>query len=717
MVLILTLTVIVIAILLKIFNNIPILKSLIVVTLSLAIAIVFSAIAVYEYNVVVIASKIRLNLSLLYSDLLGNNLIDIAFIIKHHSNYLLVVFFSTYITSFVLLYVVDYSLHIFEHLFYSDNKTQIEFNKYCKCVLIDGEWGSGKSHYYRKKIEPSFLQKPLYFSCFSATKDELITKLIISNPLYNLVSLNGLLIKFMLNNWQLFMPKNKIIVFDDIERMHSESTYEDIIAIISFLRDKNNCNLILIINQKSTNLEKHQIFNAYLEKIIDDIITIPKVKFIDIADSLNQIKIDEAYKDEVVKVINQTQEQLKLDNLRILINSYYHSSVALMSFGRLGNLTDLDKQILLQVTKLSLGNLIKLNYLFFKDNALYRKAINSKDDDEINKKLEEYKLKPEDIHTYGISMRQELNIDKLKNTLFHYMISVYIKQKYRISQGKILKNNNGKNEIIHSIINKSKGIKSEVGNNDYFKELQADRVALFNSVFFNYLDNSILNFDSGDHREIEMYMWGCICIKFNKKLASKISMVLSESLFAKDFKQFEIMKSDYEIWFYNVSDIEAEDNFKSFSTLFINEKYKFITSDGYVNHQIPVKKSRFLYDIFMLENKAIVELISKTNLYEYLFTSTTSIVNVLKSPISNANVISLIEGIAICLFYLYNLDNYKIKDIAKLKQDLINSMRMIKDSELQSCIDRINKRLDEISPNNADLIKFTEDFVGQLRRQ
>ncbi len=714
MVLILTLSFTAIAIFLKVFNNIPILKSVIVSTLSLAIAIVFSAVAVYEYNFVVITSKILSNLSVLYSDLLGNNLIDIAFIIKHHFNYLLIVFVSTYVAYFVLLYAVDYSLHIFEHLFYSDNKTQIEFNKHCKCILIDGEWGSGKSYYYRKKIEPSFLQKPLYFSCFSTTKDELITKLIISSQLYNLVSLNGLLIKFMLNNWQLFMPKNKIIVFDDIERMHSESTYEDIIAIISFLSDKNNCNLILIINQKSINLEKYQIFNAYLEKVVDDIITIPKVKFKDIANSLSQIKIDEAYKNEVVEVINQTQEQLKLNNLRILINSYYHSSVALMSFDGLGNLTDLDKEILLRVAKLSLGNLIKLNYLFLKDNALYRKAINSQNDDKTNKDLEEYKLKPEDVHTYGISMRQELNMDKLKNHLFDYAISMFLDQKYRIDKGKILKNNNRKDDIMQSIINRNKGIKAEVENNDYLKELQADRVALFNSVFFNYLDDSILDFDSGDHREIELYLWGCICIKFNKKLAKKISIILSKSRFTTNFKQFEIIKNNYRVWFYNVSDTEAEDNFKSFSALFIDEKYKFITSDGYVDYIITANKSQFLDDIFMLENKIIVELISKTNLYEYLFASATGIIDIYKSPISNSDFTLLTGKIAICLFYLYNLENNRINNIEESKQELIKSIRTIEGSKLQNCIDRISKCLDEISPANTGLIKFTEDFVEQL---
>ncbi len=116
----------------------------------------------------------------------------------------------------------------------------------------------------------------------------------------------------------------------------------------------------------------------------------------------------------------------------------------------------------------------------------------------------------------------------------------------------------------------------------------------------------------------------------------------------------------------------------------------------------------------MLENKIIVELISKTNLYEYLFASATGIIDIYKSPISNSDFTLLTGKIAICLFYLYNLENNRINNIEESKQELIKSIRTIEGSKLQNCIDRISKCLDEISPANTGLIKFTEDFVEQL---
>lgn len=137
-----------------------------------------------------------------------------------------------------------------------------------KSILLDAPWGSGKTYYYNQKIKPYLDSMPIYISCFSVTREQLVTQLMISNPLFNVLSLHGILSGLMKNSWQSFMPKNEIVVFDDLERLHGadDKAYSDLIGIMNFLKYDNRCRLLLICNRQEIG---SKVFSAYLEKVLD----------------------------------------------------------------------------------------------------------------------------------------------------------------------------------------------------------------------------------------------------------------------------------------------------------------------------------------------------------------------------------------------------------------------------------------------------------------
>ncbi|RTL11468.1 MAG: hypothetical protein EKK54_07400 [Neisseriaceae bacterium] len=154
------------------------------------------------------------------------------------------------------------------NLCYKDRQQRNIFALWYKSILLDGQWGSGKTYYYNHEIRPYLTSKPIYISCFSATREQLITQLMISNPLFNILSLHGILSGLMKNSWQSFMPKNDIVVFDDLERLHGadDKAYSDLIGIMNFLKYDNGCRLLLICNRQEIG---SKVFSAYLEKVLD----------------------------------------------------------------------------------------------------------------------------------------------------------------------------------------------------------------------------------------------------------------------------------------------------------------------------------------------------------------------------------------------------------------------------------------------------------------
>ncbi|MBX9866171.1 MAG: hypothetical protein K2Y14_04600 [Burkholderiales bacterium] len=230
-----------------------------------------------------------------------------------------------------------------------------------QCLLIDGPWGSGKTTYYKNNYQYIDDKPNIYISCFSASRSELIAQIIQQQFWCKLLTLNGLLAKFMENNWQIFMPKNRVVVFDDLERLHAnEENYLDLIGIIDYLKDKMKCQIILICNISEL---KEPIFNTYMERIVDETEFPILMSGKEFENSLIQ-NASKLMKDLLVRLYN-SYEHGEINNLRIIKN-IMPIIAAKLEFEEVE-----------QVLNGSYDEVMKLinkHYLFYTDNALFKEC-------------------------------------------------------------------------------------------------------------------------------------------------------------------------------------------------------------------------------------------------------------------------------------------------------------------------------------------------------
>lgn len=236
-----------------------------------------------------------------------------------------------------------------------------------KCLLIDGVWGSGKTTHYQKYYQYIDKEPNIYISCFSASRSELIAQIIQQRFLCKLLTLNGSLAKFMESNWQVFMPKKRVVVFDDLERLHAnQDNYLDLIGIIDYLKDKNECKIILICNMQEL---KEPIFNTYMERIVDkhEYPTLLsknqfKDKLIENPDLLTQQLLDKLY---------AKYKDGEINNLRIIKN------IAPKIIEKLNDDYSEFNEVE-QILNGSVNEIMKMinkHYLFYANNELFRKCV------------------------------------------------------------------------------------------------------------------------------------------------------------------------------------------------------------------------------------------------------------------------------------------------------------------------------------------------------
>ena len=221
--------------------------------------------------------------------------------------------------------IFAFCLYVKNKLF---SKTNDERNKTKRlnwqCLLVDGAWGSGKTTYYEKHYQYIDSKPNIYISCFSASRSELIAQIIQQQLLWKLLTLNGLLAKLMESNWQIFMPKKRVVVFDDLERLHAnQDNYLDLIGVIDYLKDKMECKIILICNMselKELEKQKQHIFNTYMERIVDNVEWIPKLP--DLSKLFNNSKDKHHYKHVdlnspiIQKIISSCQDFIMSPKIR-----------------------------------------------------------------------------------------------------------------------------------------------------------------------------------------------------------------------------------------------------------------------------------------------------------------------------------------------------------------------------------------------------------------
>lgn len=254
------------------------------------------------------------------------------------------------------------------YLYFTHEKRFCLLDNKWQCLLIDGAWGSGKTTHYEKYYQYIDNKSNIYISCFSASRSELIAQIIQQRLFYKLLTLNGILAKFMESNWQIFMPKNRVMVFDDLERLHAnQDNYLDLIGVIDYLKNKMKCKIILICNMSEL---KEPIFNSYMERIVDETefpTLMSKNEFRD-----NLIKEPNELTKKLLDRLYQDYASDKINNLRIIKNIMPKVAKKLdTDYLRFNE----DEQVLNSSYSKIIESINKY-YLFYIDNALFKECSN-----------------------------------------------------------------------------------------------------------------------------------------------------------------------------------------------------------------------------------------------------------------------------------------------------------------------------------------------------
>lgn len=183
------------------------------------------------------------------------------------------------------------------------------------CIAITGEWGVGKTHFWKNIIEKQLGKKTVYISLFGKehyreileeivlqvceAQNKIIGKLakivnIVSNFAKITTSINVNLdsIFSMLKKSDF---DNIIVCLDDIERKSDKLKMRDLMGLMVHLRDIKECDVVIMLNDEKLNdnkkpektqgddknkqnedIDEFEIYEKYKEKCIDYIITIQK---------------------------------------------------------------------------------------------------------------------------------------------------------------------------------------------------------------------------------------------------------------------------------------------------------------------------------------------------------------------------------------------------------------------------------------------------------
>lgn len=156
-------------------------------------------------------------------------------------------------------------------------------------IAIDGEWGIGKSYMYHKTIKEKIKEElnitPIYTSVFGKRDENEIIKDLVSQFL-TIENKNADSIRnFIEGTFKLFGKntdmdlvfkffkkehmKNTIVCIDDFERLSDKIPVQDVLGLISELKENKGCHVILLYNRSKINTNSQEQFNNYIEKIVD----------------------------------------------------------------------------------------------------------------------------------------------------------------------------------------------------------------------------------------------------------------------------------------------------------------------------------------------------------------------------------------------------------------------------------------------------------------
>ena len=139
-----------------------------------------------------------------------------------------------------------------------------------RTMLIDGRWGSGKTHFIRKFINDNKEFDIIYLSLFGIkSSDEIVLKL---SEYLDSSYISQIGSRFIVNSRiDEDDYKKVIIVFDDLERMAEYVAFSEVYGLIDGIK-RFGFKVICICN--SEEIEKKKDFNGFKEKIFDYIVNV-----------------------------------------------------------------------------------------------------------------------------------------------------------------------------------------------------------------------------------------------------------------------------------------------------------------------------------------------------------------------------------------------------------------------------------------------------------
>ncbi len=170
-------------------------------------------------------------------------------------------------------------------------------------IAINGEWGIGKTYLWKNELAPlikdKFRKNPIYTSVFGKKDEQAIIEDLVAqflsaekqktNPIRNII--NGILsflsvhfgvkinvnVDFLFKTLKKEYMENTIVCIDEFERLSDKIQVQDILGLISELKEHKGCCVIAIYNDlklftdETQNEQKRKIFDAYCEKVFDRI--------------------------------------------------------------------------------------------------------------------------------------------------------------------------------------------------------------------------------------------------------------------------------------------------------------------------------------------------------------------------------------------------------------------------------------------------------------
>ena len=178
------------------------------------------------------------------------------------------------------------------------DRLEDEFQDIYKCILINGDWGIGKSYFLENNYlkEKNYIKVSLFgLNNIEEVKSEIYAQL---NKFLNFIK-NGVINRFSGNDINLFggiasisipyfendiqssiekkcKKSGLIIIFDDLERKNRNINMEDILGIIESISTIKNLNIIIVTNEKKIPPEDKEIYDNFKEKVIQKTYNVDK---------------------------------------------------------------------------------------------------------------------------------------------------------------------------------------------------------------------------------------------------------------------------------------------------------------------------------------------------------------------------------------------------------------------------------------------------------